>query len=123
LMYKSGKFQDRREAIMVKLEIGKVLTTFDGKPISGIDGPMVLKDVLLHYLGTFHSKNGKSMIGAFTLGQKIAKETDESITLENAEFLLLKEAVQNPVHGALIFGQLQYEMEVAEAGKFEAAKG
>jgi hypothetical protein len=102
---------------MVKMQIGKELTTFEGKPIPAdpTGKPMVIKDVLLHYLGTFNSKNGKSMIEAYQLGVKIAAHAEPEIDLENAEFNVLKEATQNPQHGALIIGQLQAAIEEAEA--------
>jgi hypothetical protein len=104
---------------MVTLEIGKEIRTFDGKPIpaDATGKPMVIKDVLLHYLGTFNSKNGKSMIEAYQLGVKIAGHVEPEISLENAEFNLVKEAMQNPVHGALIIGQLNAVIEAAEATK------
>ena len=104
---------------MVKMEIGKGIRTFDGKPLpADVTGkPMVIKDVLLHYLGTFNSKNGKSMIEAYQLGVKIAGHADPEIEIENAEFNILKEATQTPVHGALIIGQLNAVIEAAEAKK------
>ena len=104
---------------MVTLELGKEMKTFDGKVLPGdaTGKAMVLKDVVLHYLGTFNSKNGASMIEAYRLGVKIAGHVEPEIQLENAEFNIIKEATQNPVHGALIIGQLQAVIEAAEATK------
>lgn len=104
---------------MVTMEIGKEIKTFDGKAIPGdVSGrPMTVKDAVLHYLGTFNSKNGKSMIEAYQLGVKIAGHVEPEISLENAEFNLIKEATQNPAHGALIIGQLNAVIDAAEATK------
>jgi len=101
------------------MELGKQINTFDGKslPADATGKPMVVKDVLLHYLGTFNSKNGKSMIEAYQLGMKIAGHTEAEIQLENAEFNLVKEATQIPQHGALIIGQLQAVIDAAEVTK------
>ena len=108
---------------MVTMEIGKEFRAFDGKPLMEAPGkPIIIKDVLLHYLGTFNSKNGKTMIEAYRLGVKVAGHVEPEITLENAEFNLIKEATQNPAHGALIIGQLQAVIDAAEATKVEATQ-
>ena len=102
------------------VELGKVMVTFDGRPIPDFQGnPMSVRDVLLHYLGTYTSKNGKNIIDAYQLGMKIAKHTEATIQLENAEFLILKESVQNPAHGALIMGQIAEVLDRAEETKVD----
>ena len=104
---------------MVSMSVGREIRTFDGRPLPvDVTGkPMLIKDVLLHYLGTFNSKNGKSMIEAYKLGVKISDYSESEIQLENAEFNIIKEAIQNPVHGALIIGQLQEAIDAAEGTK------
>ncbi len=104
---------------MVTLELGKGITTFDGSPLpwDSAGKPTFVKDLVLHYLGTFNSKNGKSMIEAGALGFKIAAYTESEIQLENAELNIIKEATQNPVHGALIVYQFNAALDEAEKTK------
>ncbi len=104
---------------MFTLEIGKEIRTFDGRVIS-VDAtmkPMTIKDVLLHYIGTFNTKDGKRLIEAYKLGLKLSDYYEQTINIENSDWLIIQEAIQTPVHGALIMGQLQEAIEAAEKTK------
>ena len=107
------------------LPLTKTINNFKGKPITQsteevdeknrpLQIPMTLKDIYLHYLGIYSSQKGKQVIAAYKLGIVISDCQDPTIQLENADFLLLKEATQTPQHGALVMGQLYEALEEAE---------
>jgi len=107
---------------MKTLPLTKSIRDFRGRPMnqqSGeIDGngtpimiPMLMKDIYLHYLGVYTSQNGKQVIAAYKLGIAIVDCKDPEMEIENADFLLLKEATQKPMHGALVMGQVYEELD------------
>lgn len=104
---------------MYTLEIGKEIKTFDGRTIITDSSmqPMTIKDIVLHYLGVYNSQDGKRLIEAYRLGIRVADCREPTINIENQDFLLIKEAIQKPSHGALIAGQLQEAIEQAETTK------
>jgi len=99
---------------MKTLNLHKEIKDFNGKPISSQNGTMVMKDLYLHYLGLFTSQNGKDVINAYKLGVIIADCKKDTLEIENADFLLIKQATQKPQHGALAMGQLYEELEQIE---------
>ena len=102
---------------MKTLPLDKLLKNFKGKPILLNNIPSTLKDIYLHYLGSYSSGDGKSVISAYKLGIAISNCKDPKIELENADFLILKEATQTPQHGALVMGQLYEVLEEVEKEK------
>jgi len=110
---------------MVTIQLSKPICNFAGIPIPvpGEDRDFSIKDLLLHYLGVFTSKDGKTVIRVYDLGIRIQNCKDKEMTIENADFLLLKEASQTPQHGAMVMAQLLKELEATEATKTEPKKG
>jgi len=96
------------------LQLDKPITDFKGSPIPSLEGIMTLRDLYMHYLGIYTSNDGKSVICAYRLGLAIAECKEPKIEIENADFVLLKEATQKPQHGALVMGQLYEELERVE---------
>lgn len=96
--------------------VNEPLKNFSGNEIVDTEGPVTIKGMFVHYLGTFKSSKGKDMIGAMKLGQKIfdIPDDEEDVLLENAEFTLLKQATQEPQHIALIYGPMFEAIEGAE---------
>ena len=99
---------------MKTLPLDKQIKLFDGQPMLLNDIPFILKDVYLHYLGAYSSKDGKSVINAYKLGIAISNCKEPKIEIENADFLILKEAAQTAHHGALVMGQLYEVLEEVE---------
>ena len=102
---------------MKTLPLDKPIKNFKGEPILLNNIPSTLKDIYLHYLGAYTSKDGKSVINAYKLGIAISNCKEPKIELENADFLILKEATQTPQHGALVMGQLYETLEEVEKEK------
>ena len=104
---------------MKTLQLDKPILNFKGETIPSGEGIMALRDLYLHYLGVYTSNNGKSVICAYKLGLAIAGCKESKVEIENADFVLLKEATQKSQHGALIMGQLYEELERIEKAKKE----
>lgn len=99
---------------MKTLPLDKPIKDFKGEPILLNNVPSTLKDIYLHYLGSYSSKDGKSVINAYKLGIAISNCKEPNYEIENADFLILKEATQTSQHGALVMGQLYEVLEEVE---------
>jgi len=104
---------------MKTLQLDKPILNFKGESIPLPEGIMTLRDLYLHYFGIYTSNDGKSVISAYKLGIAIAGCKEPEIKIENADFILLKEATQKSQHGALVMGQLYEELERIEKAKEE----
>ena len=102
---------------MKNLPLDKPIEDFTGKPILTNNIPLTLKDIYLHYLGVYSSKDGKSVINAYRLGIAISECKEPNFKIENADFLILKEATQTPQYGALVMGQLYEVLDEVEKEK------
>lgn len=102
------------------LNIGKILIGFNGKAIlNENENPVTVKDILLQYAGMYVTKDGKEVIRARMVGQKIfdvpnlGKEAGK-LKLEDADFELLEKMLADPSHPALIFSQVLEVMDEAK---------
>lgn len=75
---------------MKKLQIGGLITSFNGKPLVSPDGQAVtVKECMISALGMHVSKDPKEAIEAMAVGLKVYDAVEE-IDLEDAEYSLLK---------------------------------
>lgn len=89
---------------MKEIIISTEVTDFNNKPMVFFnDENLKFKDILMHQLGSYRSQEGKKTLEVFALGIKIAQCNDDSLSLEDAEFNLLKEVVtSNPAQMAVV---------------------
>jgi hypothetical protein len=87
---------------MKRIRVNKVIEGFDGKPIVMGGEALVVKDMMLQYLGTFASENPQEMIVAFAIGQKVYS-AESYVDLENAEYKIIEKAISKPQHGTVVF--------------------
>ena len=92
---------------MKKIDLNSKILGFDGKPIRDSDKKrdMVLKDLLLNYVGYFQSQDGAELIAASVLAHKIYKAVG-IIELNEDETKTLKKAVETPRHVAVVYAAM-----------------
>lgn len=84
---------------MKEINILTEITDFNNKPIENLK----FKDILMHQLGSYRSQEGKKTLEVFALGIKIAQYNEDLLSLEEAEYNLLKEIVtSNPAQMAVV---------------------
>lgn len=112
---------------MVTIQLSKPICNFAGTPIivAGENREWLLKDLLLQYLGVHSSKERKNSFVTLDFGIRMQRCEDPEMVVENSEYLLLKEATQNPlrtqngvaIHGDMVMSQLWKALDEAEATK------
>jgi len=113
--------QHNKENTMAKtLNIGKILIGFNGKAIlNEKEESVTVKDILLQYAGMYVTKDGKEVIRARMVGQKIFDTPDlgkdaGKLKLEEADFELLEKMIATPSHPALVFSRVLEVMDEAK---------
>ena len=93
---------------MMKVEIGQILSNFNGQPIVGPDNnPVTVGAVLLDHCGLYiNQADGKKMIMANSLGERIYACKNGELELETAELEFLREVIQPPRYGARVMAQV-----------------
>ena len=98
---------------MRTIPISKPIKNFEGKDMTDGPAPLTIGRVLVFHLGNFTSRDGRENIRAFKLGTMIEDCKAESMDFEDADFALIKKALepQEPRMGALVMGQVLAELE------------
>ena len=101
-----------------KINIGKILTGFNGKPLLNQENNHVTaKDILIQYVGAYMSQDGRGRIMTRMLGEKLFKaDSNSEWVIEDAEFNLLKQMLQKPMHPDIILVQIDEMMDEAKEG-------
>ena len=102
---------------MVKIiNIGKILTGFNGKPLLNQDNKHVtVKDILIQYAGAYMSQDGRGRIMTRMLGEKLFKaDLNKEWKIEDAEFNLLKQMLEKPMHPDIILAQIDEIMDTVK---------
>ena len=107
---------------MKRLEIGRPIVNFARRPLQdptkeGDDKTIYVRDLLIQAVGNqFKAENKARVILAYKVGQKLFDCPDQFIDLEDAEFELIKSAIEKPLPGLspLVMGQIYPVIDDAE---------
>jgi len=99
-----------------KINIGKILVGFDGKPLLNEEkGHVTAKDILIQYAGSFMSQEPRERIMTRMFGEKLFKaDRNKEMKIEDAEYNLLKQMLQKPMHPDIILVQIDDMMDEAK---------
>ena len=102
-----------------KINIGKILVGFNGKPLLNQENKHVTaKDILIQYVGAHMSQDGRGRIMTRMLGEKLFKaDPNKEWEIEDAEFNLLKQTLEKPMHPDIILVQIDEMMDEVKEKK------
>lgn len=85
----------------MKVNLDQELKNFDGTNLSGIS----VKAIMIQYLGTYGSQEGKKVIAAYKLGTRVYDASGE-IELSDSELDIMRDSLQKPQHIAIVYAQI-----------------
>lgn len=98
-----------------KINIGKILVGINGEPILTEEKKhLIAKDILIQYVGSHTSEDGRGRIITRLLGEKLFKaDSNSDCAIEDSEFNLLKEMLKKPMYPDIISSQIDEMMDEA----------
>jgi len=96
----------------------KVIKNLD-KGITGYDGaemlingkPLVIKDLMMQYVGSYVTQDGKESIAVNAIGQKLYDTKKDKVEFTDDEYKLLLKATDKPQHITMVYAPMRLAIE------------
>ena len=92
-------------------DLDKGINGYDGEVMLINDKPLIIKDLLMQYLGSFVSQDGKESIAVNAVGQRLYTSKAEETELTDDEYKLLLKATDKPQHISMVYAPMRKTIE------------